>query len=47
MKTDEAATLFDDVVKPAMEDTDSNRSLIEEPDTPYQLAVAEAALKHV
>ena len=44
---DEAATLFDDFVKPAVKDTDSNRSLEEEPDTLHLLAVAEEALEHV
>lgn len=46
-RSDEAATLFDDIVRPAIEDTESNQSLVEEPDTPHQLAVAEEALRHV
>ena len=40
-------SLFDDIVRPASEDTGSNHSLIEEPDTPYQLTIAEEALRHV
>ena len=46
-KFDEAAALFDDIVRPASEDTGSNHSLTEEPDTPLQLAIAEEALRHV
>ena len=43
----EAATLFGDIVKSAVKDTDFNRSLIEEPGTTYQFAVAEEGLEHV
>ena len=44
---DEAASLFDDIVKPATGDSDSNQCLAEEPNTPQQLAIAEKALRHV
>ena len=44
---DEAAALFNDIVKPATGDSDSNQCLAEEPSTPQQLATAEKALRHV
>ena len=44
---DEAATLFNDIVKPATGDSESNHCLAEEPNTPQQLAIAEKALRHV
>ena len=43
----EAAALFNDVVRPATEDSDSSQFLTAEPDTPQQLAIAEEALGHV
>ena len=46
-KSDEVAALFDDIVRPAIEDTESDQSLIEEPDSPHQLAITEEALRHV
>ena len=46
-RSDEAAALFGDLVRPATGDSDSYGSLAEEPDTPQQLAIAEEALNHV
>lgn len=42
-RSDEAAVLFNDIVRPATGDSESNQSLAEEPDTPQQLAIAEEA----
>lgn len=46
-RSDEAATLFNDIVRPILGDTESNQSLAEGPDTPQQLSIAEEALRHV
>lgn len=45
--SDEAAALFDDIVRPATGDSDSNQPLAGELNTPQQLAIAEETLRHV
>ena len=43
----EAATLFNDIVKPATEDSNSNQCVADELDTPKPLAITEQTLSHV